>query len=56
VNGKAEDVALLSNAAEAISLIAQSLKLGQGDNVVRVLPWLALMEDGVEVRVVPHEG
>jgi len=63
-NGEAENVALLSNASEVISMIAQSLELGEGDNVVintlefpsGVLPWLALRKDGVEVRVVPHEG
>lgn len=63
-NGEAENVAFLSNASEVISTIARSLGLGAGDNVVintlefpsGVLPWLALRGDGVEVRVVPHDG
>jgi len=63
-NGKAENVALLSNASEVISMIARSLELGEGDNVVintlefpsGVLPLLAFGKAGVEVRVVPHKG
>jgi cysteine desulfurase/selenocysteine lyase len=63
LNGRAENLALLSNASEVISRIAQSLGLKDGDNVVintlefpsGVLPWLALRQRGVQVRVVPHE-
>lgn len=55
-------IAFMSNSSEAISMIAQSLDLKPGDNVVintlefpsGVLPWLLLKAKGVEVRVVPH--
>lgn len=62
LQGKAEDIALVSNSSEAISAIALALNLQQGDNVVvtdlefpsGILPWLALQEIGVEVRVTSH--
>lgn len=62
VQSKEENVAFLSNSSEIISMIAHSLQLEAGDNVVinelefpsGVLPWLSLQEIGVEVRVVPH--
>ncbi|WP_047151853.1 aminotransferase class V-fold PLP-dependent enzyme [Aneurinibacillus tyrosinisolvens] len=57
--GKAEDIALISNSSDAISIIAQAIPFRQGDNVVintlefpsGVLPWLALKKRGVEVRI-----
>ncbi|GAA3409510.1 aminotransferase class V-fold PLP-dependent enzyme [Paenibacillus hodogayensis] len=60
LQGSQEQIALLSNASEAISAIASSIGLKPGDNVVihdlefpsGVLPWLALKSAGVEVRVV----
>lgn len=62
LHGKPEDIALISNTSEAISIIAQSIPFRQGDNVVintlefpsGVLPWLGLQQKGVEVRVVGH--
>ncbi|SDE10343.1 Selenocysteine lyase/Cysteine desulfurase [Paenibacillus sp. UNCCL117] len=62
LGGQPEHIALMSNASEAISMIAQALPFRPGDNVVLhvlefpsgVLPWLALQSQGVEVRVVPH--
>jgi selenocysteine lyase/cysteine desulfurase len=64
INGRVEDVAFLSNTSEVISMIAQSLELEEGDNVIintlefpsGVLPWLALTRAGIEVRVVPHKN
>jgi cysteine desulfurase/selenocysteine lyase len=64
MNGKPEHIALLSNSSEAISMLALSLDLQPGDNVILhtlefpsgVLPWLALKDRGVEVRVVPHHN
>lgn len=61
LGGSPEQIAFLSNASEAISMIASSCPLEPGDNVVihdlefpsGVLPWLALKPSGVEVRVVP---
>ncbi|MFD0714458.1 aminotransferase class V-fold PLP-dependent enzyme [Paenibacillus sp. GCM10027626] len=62
INGTAEQIALVSNASEAITLMMQSLCLQAGDNVVinnlefpsGVFPWLMLREQGVEVRLVKH--
>ncbi|MCL6547854.1 MAG: aminotransferase class V-fold PLP-dependent enzyme [Alicyclobacillus sp.] len=64
VGGDASQVAFLANASEAISMVAQSLGLRAGDNVVihelefpsGVLPWLRMRERGLEVRVVPHRN
>lgn len=62
LGGTAEQIALISNASEAISAIAQSIDWRAGDNVVintlefpsGVLPWLSLQKSGVEVRVAEH--
>lgn len=62
VNGKKEQIALMSNSSEAISAIALAMCMKPGENVVvnelefpsGVLPWLRLKEQGVEVKVVPH--
>lgn len=64
LGGRPEHIAFLSNASEAISMIASSLRFQSGDNVVLndlefpsgVLPWLALKQAGVEVRVVPSRN
>ncbi|MFK7692258.1 aminotransferase class V-fold PLP-dependent enzyme [Paenibacillus sp. HJGM_3] len=62
LNGRAQDIALVSNASEAITLFLQSLRLQAGDNIVLhtlefpsgMLPVLLLQELGVELRLVPH--
>ncbi|BBH19735.1 cysteine desulfurase [Paenibacillus baekrokdamisoli] len=62
LKGKPADIAFLSNSSEAISMIAQSLVLEKGDNIVintlefpsGILPWLLLKDKGVEVRIVNH--
>jgi cysteine desulfurase/selenocysteine lyase len=59
---KETDVALVGNASEAMNLVASSLGLKAGDNVVLndleypsvVQPWLRLREVGVEVRIARH--
>ena len=59
-----DDIALVSNASEAMNLVAFVLDLEAGDNVVVndfeypsvVLPWLRLAERGVEVRVARRQG
>ncbi|MEF3306457.1 aminotransferase class V-fold PLP-dependent enzyme [Paenibacillus sp. GYB003] len=64
LEGRPEQIALMSSASEAISMIAASCRFGQGDNVVvhdlefpsGVLPWLHLKSSGVEVRVVANRG
>lgn len=64
MNGMPEDIALMSNSSEVISMIARSLNLKSGDNVIintlefpsGIVPWLALKEQGVEVRVVQHKS
>jgi len=61
LGGSAEQIALLSNTSEAISMIASSCGLKAGENVVvhdlefpsGILPWLRLKANGIEVRVVP---
>ena len=58
------DIALVSNAGEAMNLVAQSIEMQPGDNVVLndlefpsvVQPWLRLASQGVEVRVARHVG
>ncbi len=62
INGSRENIAFLSNSSEAISMVAQSLHLLPGDNVVintlefpsGVLPWLQFKEKGIEIRIVNH--
>lgn len=57
-----EDIGLVSNASEAINMVAGSLRLEPGDNVVLndleypsvVLPWLRLASQGVEIRLARH--
>lgn len=59
-----DEVALLSNASEAINLVIAAAELRPGDNVVlneleypsAVLALLRRRRDGVEVRVVPRKG
>lgn len=58
----AGDIALVSNASEAMNLVAASCGLRPGDNVVVndlefpsvVQPWLRLRHAGIEVRVARH--
>jgi cysteine desulfurase / selenocysteine lyase len=60
----AGDIALVSNAGEAMNLVAQSIEMQPGDNVVVndlefpsvVQPWLRLAGKGIEVRVARHAG
>jgi cysteine desulfurase / selenocysteine lyase len=58
------DIALVSNAGEAMNLVAQSIDMQPGDNVVLndlefpsvVQPWLRLARRGIEFRVARHTG
>lgn len=62
LNGRPDQIAIMSSASEVISMLARAVELRPGDNVVvhnlefpsGVLPWLALQEQGVEVRVAEH--
>lgn len=62
LKGKPENISLLSNVSEIISMIAGSIAFREGDNVIvnrlefpsGVLPWLVLQDKGVEVRFVEH--
>lgn len=64
LGGSAHDIALLSNASEAISSIVLALRLQPGENIVlhdleypsAVLSALSLQESGVEMRVAPHRN
>jgi cysteine desulfurase/selenocysteine lyase len=56
------EIALASSAAEAMSQVALSVAIDEGDNVVvqdvefrsASLPWIGLARRGVEVRVIKH--
>jgi selenocysteine lyase/cysteine desulfurase len=62
LNGRVQDIALVSNASEAITIMVQALRLQAGDNVVinalefpsGIFPFLLLQDQGVEVRLVQH--
>lgn len=64
LGGQTQDIAILSNASEAISTIIFSLRLQPGENIVlhdleypsAVLSTLALQESGIEMRVAPHRN
>ncbi len=64
LRGSPEQIAFMANSSDAISMLAHSIKLAPGDNVVintlefpsGVLPWLMLKERGIEVRVVEHRN
>jgi cysteine desulfurase / selenocysteine lyase len=57
-----EDIGLVSNASEAINMVANSLQLESGDNVVLndleypsvVQPWLRFAPLGIEIRLATH--
>ena len=61
VNAQAEEVAFVQNTSTGINLIAQSLPLRQGDNVLlcdvefpsNVYPWLNLAQRGIETKIIP---
>lgn len=64
VGAPAESVALMAAVSAAAGIVAASLPVGRGDNVVcyerefqsALFPWLALEERGVEVRLRPLEA
>jgi selenocysteine lyase/cysteine desulfurase len=59
-----DEIALLKNTSEGLSLVAQGLTFRPGDNIVvpeeefpfNMLPWLSLRGQGVEVRCIPIQG
>lgn len=63
LNGSAQHIAFLSSSSEAFSMLAQSIGLVPGDNIVihdlefpsGILPWLNYKDTGVDIRVVLHE-
>jgi cysteine desulfurase/selenocysteine lyase len=64
IGASIENVAFLPTASDALNILAASLPWKAGDRVVttdlefpsNVLPWLALRERGIEVRVVASRG
>jgi cysteine desulfurase/selenocysteine lyase len=64
LNCHPEEVAFVGPTSLALSFIASGLKFKKGDNVViyfedypsNVYPWMALGEQGVEVRLLPLSG
>ena len=59
-----EEVAFVGPTSLALSFVASGLKLRKGDNILiyfddypsNVYPWMALAEQGVEVRLIPLSG
>ncbi len=64
LNCRAEEIALVGPTSLALSFIASGLKFRRGDNVLvyfedypsNVYPWMALAEQGVEVRLLNARG
>lgn len=60
VNSEPDEIILTKNTTEAINLVAHSLKVGKGDNIVvpniehhsNLIPWINLKRQGVELRMV----
>ena len=60
----ADNIAITKNTVEGLNIIAQGFPFESGDNVVinsdehisNVMPWLALKDKGVEIRIVPSEN
>ena len=59
-----EEIAFVQNTSEGLNLIANTLPLESGDNVLfcdmefpsNVYPWMNLEQRGVEARCIPHDG
>lgn len=59
-----DGIAITKNTVEGLNIISQSFPFEKGDNVVigsdehisNVMPWLALKDKGVDVRIVPSEN
>src|SRR5437660_2330723 len=64
INCEAEEIALVGPTSLALSFIASGLKFRRGDNVLiyfedypsNVYPWMALAEQGVQVRLMNTKG
>lgn len=64
VNGTPEEIALVQNTSEGLNIIANSLPLQAGDNVIfcdmefpsNVYPWMNLQRREIEARCIPHDG
>src|SRR5437773_3941873 len=64
VDCQPEEVAFVGPTSLALSFVASGLKLRKGDNILiyfddypsNVYPWMALAEQGVEVRLIPLSG
>ncbi len=64
VNAAPEEMAFVPNTATALSMIARGLPLRAGDEVLltdleypaNVYPWMSLADQGVCVRILPHQG
>jgi selenocysteine lyase/cysteine desulfurase len=64
VNAQPSEVVSVFNTGAGINLIAQSLPIQPGDNIIfcdlefpaNVYPWMSLERDGVEIRMVPAQN
>lgn len=63
IQAKPKEIAFLWNTSAGINLAAQGISFAQGDEVIipdkefpaNIYPWLALQEQGVDVKVVPFK-
>ena len=64
INATPEEIALVQNTSHGLNLVAQSLPLRPGDNIIfcdmefpsNVYPWMLLeRQKGVEARCIPHD-
>ena len=64
INGAPEEIAFVQNTSEGLNVVANSLPLAPGDNVIfcdmefpsNVYPWMNLRRRGIEPRCIPHDG
>ena len=63
INGTPQEIAFVQNTSEGLNLIAHTLPLQSGDNVLfcdleypaNVYPWMNLQRRGIEARCIPHD-
>lgn len=64
INGTPQEIAFVQNTSEGLNIIANTLPLQPGDNVLfcdrefpsNVYPWMNLQRRGIETRCIPHDG
>ena len=64
INGTPQEIAFVQNTSEGLNIIANTLPLQPGDNVLfcdrefpsNVYPWMNLQRRGIEAHCIPHDG